>query len=67
MLFTHLKDKVKYHEKTINLQKLELLDGKIHDGFPTFQIQFETNTLMAYTDKDGNIIEQQGYPQVKFF
>jgi len=56
------KDKIRYFEKTINLQKIEILDAIVHDGMPTFSIQFETNTLMAYCDKDGNLIEQQGYP-----
>jgi len=57
------KNKITYYEKTINLQKLEILDGTVHDNMPAFQISFETNTLMAYTDKDGNVIEQEGYPK----
>ena len=61
------KNKITYYEKTINLQKLEILDGTVHDNMPAFQISFETNTLMAYTDKDGNVIEQEGYPKVRSF
>jgi import inner membrane translocase subunit TIM44 len=61
------KNKITYYEKTINLQKLEILDGTVHDNMPAFQISFETNTLMAYTDKDGKVIEQEGYPKVSFF
>lgn len=60
------KNKITYYEKTINLQKLEILDGTVHDNMPAFQISFETNTLMAYTDKDGKVIEQEGYPKVSF-
>jgi len=56
------KDQIKYFEKTINLEKLSIMDAKIHDDHPAIQIEFQTNLLMAYTDKNGNLIEQTGYP-----
>ena len=58
------KEKIRYFEKTINLQKLEIIDALVHDNMPVFSVSFETHTLMAYQDKDGNLLTAKEYPQV---
>jgi len=57
------KEKIRYFEKTINLQKLEIIDALVHDNMPVFSVSFETHTLMAYQDKDGNLLTGKEYPQ----
>jgi len=56
------KEKLKYFEKTLSLSRVELGQAKIEDD-PVIQVSFETNKLMAFTDKDGNIASGDGIPQ----
>ena len=46
------------------MQKLEIIDALVHDNMPVFSVSFETHTLMAYQDKDGNLLTAKEYPQV---
>ena len=46
------------------MQKLEIIDALVHDNMPVFSVSFETHTLMAYQDKDGNLLTGKEYPQV---
>jgi len=58
------KEKLKFYEKTIALTRVELGQAKNQDdGTPVIQVSFETNKLMAFTDKDGNIVSGEGTPQ----
>ena len=56
---------MKFFEKTLALTRVELGQAKNQDdGTPVIQVSFETNKLMAFTDKDGNIASGEGTPQV---
>ena len=58
-------EKLKFFEKTLALTRVELGQAKNQDdGTPVIQVSFETNKLMAFTDKDGNIAGGDGTPQV---
>jgi len=58
------KEKLKFFEKTLALTRVELGQAKNQDdGTPVIQVSFETNKLMAFTDKDGNITSGDGVPQ----
>merc|ERR1711937_146358 len=58
------KEKLKFFEKTLALTRVELGQAKKQDdGTPVIQVSFETNKLMAFTDKDGNITSGDGVPQ----
>ena len=58
-------EKLKFFEKTLALTRVELGQAKNQDdGTPVIQVSFETNKLMAFTDKDGNIATGDGTPQV---
>ena len=58
-------EKLKFFEKTLALTRVELGQAKNQDdGTPVIQVSFETNKLMAFTDKDGNIASGEGTPQV---
>ena len=58
-------EKLKFFEKTLSLSRVELGQAKNQDdGTPVIQVSFETNKLMAFTDKDGNIASGDGTPQV---
>ena len=47
------------------MSRVELGQAKNQDdGTPVIQVSFETNKLMAFTDKDGNIASGDGTPQV---
>ena len=50
------------------LTRVELGQAKNQDdGTPVIQVSFETNKLMAFTDKDGNIASGEGTPQVSLY
>ena len=61
-------EKLKFFEKTLALTRVELGQAKNQDdGTPVIQVSFETNKLMAFTDKDGNIASGEGTPQVSLY
>jgi len=57
------KEKLTFFEKTINLTKVEIGKAVIENGTPILMVNFETNKLMTFTDKNGNIVESEGSPK----